>query len=221
MRRLAGKMELLRQRVLLEAQELVDRVPADEHWRLDVFMEPARQIAGELRQMAEPLAIQAAVPACTTAIFEGAQGVLLDEWRGFHPYTTWSTVTLAPCPGDDRGERSGGGLHAGCHPGLHDPSRRRAVADLEPRTGRQLSDPGNPTNAWQGTIRRGWLDLVLLRYAAETAGGPLDGLVIDCLDHLAERLAASLRGLPLPSGRGDRATAGFARTVAGCARATH
>ena len=22
------------------------------------------------------------------------QGVLLDEWRGFHPHTTWSTVTL-------------------------------------------------------------------------------------------------------------------------------
>ena len=44
--------------------------------------------------MAEPLALQAAVPAYTTAIFEGAQGVLLDEWRGFHPHTTWSTVTL-------------------------------------------------------------------------------------------------------------------------------
>ena len=24
-----------------------------------------------------------------------AQGVLLDEWRGFHPYTTWSTTTFA------------------------------------------------------------------------------------------------------------------------------
>lgn len=28
-------------------------------------------------------------------IFEGAQGVLLDEWHGFHPYTTWSTTTFA------------------------------------------------------------------------------------------------------------------------------
>jgi adenylosuccinate synthase len=26
-------------------------------------------------------------------IFEGAQGVLLDQWYGFHPYTTWSTTT--------------------------------------------------------------------------------------------------------------------------------
>ncbi|MEM9695891.1 MAG: adenylosuccinate synthetase, partial [Myxococcota bacterium] len=28
-------------------------------------------------------------------VFEGAQGVLLDEWRGFHPHTTWSTCTSA------------------------------------------------------------------------------------------------------------------------------
>jgi hypothetical protein len=27
-------------------------------------------------------------------VFEGAQGVLLDEWRGFHPHTTWSTCTF-------------------------------------------------------------------------------------------------------------------------------
>jgi len=54
-----------------------------------------------------------------------------------------------------------------------------------PELDAQLSDPGNPTNAWQGTIRRGWLDLVLLRYAAEAAGGPLDGLVVNCLDDVA------------------------------------
>ncbi len=27
-------------------------------------------------------------------IFEGAQGVLLDEAYGFHPHTTWSDTTL-------------------------------------------------------------------------------------------------------------------------------
>lgn len=26
-------------------------------------------------------------------IFEGSQGILLDEWHGFHPHTTWSTTT--------------------------------------------------------------------------------------------------------------------------------
>ena len=28
-------------------------------------------------------------------IFEGSQGVLLDEWYGFHPHTTWATTTNA------------------------------------------------------------------------------------------------------------------------------
>lgn len=28
-------------------------------------------------------------------VLEGAQGVLLDEWHGFHPFTTWSTTTFA------------------------------------------------------------------------------------------------------------------------------
>ncbi len=30
-----------------------------------------------------------------TVLFEGAQGVLLDEWRGFHPHTTWSSISTA------------------------------------------------------------------------------------------------------------------------------
>ena len=30
-----------------------------------------------------------------SVIFEAAQGVLLDEWVGFHPHTTWGTITLA------------------------------------------------------------------------------------------------------------------------------
>ena len=183
---LAGKLELLRQRALLEAQELVDRVPADEHWRLDVFMEPARQVAAELRQMAVPLAIEPALPACGTAIFEGAQGVLLDEWRGFHSYTTWSTVTLQPALAMI--EESG--AEEVCTLGVTRAYMTRHGAGPLPTWSRdldtKLSDPGNPANAWQGTLRRGWLDLLLLHYAAETAGGPLDGLVINCLDHLAD-----------------------------------
>jgi len=29
-------------------------------------------------------------------VFEGAQGVLLDEWRGFHPYTTLDMAARYP-----------------------------------------------------------------------------------------------------------------------------
>ena len=183
---LAGKLELLRQRVLLEAQELVNRVPTEEHWRLEVFMEPACQVAGELWQMAGPLSFQSAVPDYITAVFEGAQGVLLDEWRGFHPHTTWSTVTLHHALAIVEASEA----EEVCTLGITRAYMTRHGAGPLPTWSReldaQLSDPGNPTNAWQETIRRGWLDLMLLRYAAETAGGPLDGIVIDCLDHLAE-----------------------------------
>src|SRR5262249_39466522 len=48
----------------------------------------------------------------------------------------------------------------------------------------RLKDSGNPQNPWQGGIRFGWLDLVLLRYAAGVAGGQLDGVVVNGLDQL-------------------------------------
>jgi hypothetical protein len=53
-------------------------------------------VAESLIEVGHLLRLQESVPFTTgTAIFEGAQGVLLDEWHGFHPYTTWSTTTFA------------------------------------------------------------------------------------------------------------------------------
>jgi adenylosuccinate synthase len=183
---LVGKLELLRQRALIEAQEFIERVPADEQGRLEIFMEPVGPFVRELELLADPLELQATLPDFTKAIFEGAQGVLLDEWRGFHPYTTWSTVTLhhALAMIDKIG------VEELCILGLTRAYTTRHGAGplptFDPELDRRLSDPGNPANAWQGTLRRGWLDLVLLRYAAEAAGAPLDGLVVNHLDDLAE-----------------------------------
>ena len=110
--------------------------------------------------------MQANLPEYSTAIFEGAQGVLLDEWRGFHPYTTWSTVTLQHAldmVAESRADEV-------CMLGLTRAyTTRHGAGPLPTWTNdldRRLRDQGNPTNAWQGTIRNGWLDLVLLRYAA-------------------------------------------------------
>src|SRR5262249_44412878 len=49
----------------------------------------------------------------------------------------------------------------------------------------RLRDVGNPWNRWQGSLRCGWLDMPLLRYAAEVVG-PLDGVVVNHLDHVPE-----------------------------------
>lgn len=182
---LAGKLELLRQRVLLEAQDLVEHVPDDQRWRLELLTEPAGQIARQLWQMAAPLQFQAVVPEYTTAIFEGAQGVLLDEWRGFHPYTTWSTVTLQHALAMVEESQAEELCTLGVTRAYMTRHGAGPLPTWDPELDARLSDPGNPTNAWQGTIRRGWLDLVLLRYAAEAVGGPLDGLAVNCLDQLA------------------------------------
>ncbi len=193
---LAGKLELLRQRVLLEAQELVEHVPEDQRWRLELFMEPARQIARQLWQMAVPLQFQAVVPEYTTAIFEGAQGVLLDEWRGFHPYTTWSTVTLQHALAMVEESRADELCTLGVTRAYMTRHGAGPLPNWDPELDASPSAPGNPTKAWQGTIRRGWLDLVLLRYAAEAVGGPLDGLAVNCLDQLAgvsSKLCATYR----------------------------
>ena len=136
--------------------------------------------------MAAPLQFQAVVPDYTTAIFEGAQGVLLDEWRGFHPYTTWSTVTLQHALAMVEESEAEEFCTLGVTRAYMTRHGAGPLPTWDPELDARLSDPGNPTNAWQGTIRRGWFDLVLLQYALDAAGGPLDGLVINCLDHLAD-----------------------------------
>jgi len=126
-------------------------------------------------QVAEQLALDG------TTLFEGAQGVLLDESRGFHPHTTWSDVTPAAA------ERV---LAAA---GVREPlTRLGIVRAYATRHGAgplpthdaaldALAEPHNGDSGWQGRFRRGHPDAVLLRYALE-ATGPLDGLLVSHLD---------------------------------------
>lgn len=116
---------------------------------------PAELIHAELEQ-----------PGCV--LFEGAQGVLLDEWRGFHPHTTWSSIRTAAvdraaarfgiaAPIEHYGvlrsylTRHGNGPFPTCDEALED----------------QLPEPHNCGEGWQGRFRRGHPDAVLLRYALE------------------------------------------------------
>jgi adenylosuccinate synthase len=117
-------------------------------------------------------------------IFEGAQGALLDEWRGFHPFTTWSTTTLANA--DELLAEAG---HGGPTTRLgitRAYATRHGAGPLPSEDGamtRALPDARNGHNLWQQGFRVGPLDLVLLRYALAIAGG-LDYLAVTCLDRL-------------------------------------
>ncbi|WP_423225375.1 adenylosuccinate synthetase [Candidatus Amarolinea aalborgensis] len=117
-------------------------------------------------------------------IFEGAQGVLLDEWRGFHPHTTWSTTTLANA---DRllGEAGYGGrvVRLGITRAYATRHGAGPLVSEDAGLTAALPDAANGFGAWQRDFRVGWLDLVMLRYALDVAR-PLDALAVTCLDRL-------------------------------------
>ena len=146
---------------------------------------------------------------------------MLDEWRGFHPYTTWSTVTLHHA----RAMIEPMEIDELCILGLTRAYQTRHGAGPLPTFDRdldtRLSDPGNPANAWQGALRHGWLDLVLLCYAAEMAGAPLDGLVVNHLDEMASLKPKVCVGYRLPDGNEiDRLPAAAAPNLAAQERLT-
>jgi adenylosuccinate synthase len=131
---------------------------------------------------ASPEAIQRQLKQPGCVLFEGAQGVLLDEWRGFHPHTTWSSINTAAV------ERVAArfGIDATIeHFGvLRTYLTRHGVGPLPTRDeslDRVLPEPHNSGPGWQGGFRRGHPDAVLLRYAIE-AVGQLSGLFISHLD---------------------------------------
>jgi adenylosuccinate synthase len=116
----------------------------------------------------------------SAVVFEGAQGVLLDEWWGFHPHTTWSCCTAANAL--ELVTESGGAevMRVGV---LRSYAVRHGAGPLPTET--ETMGPGttehNVLNEWQGPVRYGWFDAVLARYALNVMGG-VDVLAMTHLD---------------------------------------
>jgi len=119
------------------------------------------------------------------SVFEGAQGVLLDEWHGFHPHTTWSTTVQ---------KNALELLRESCFDGeIETIGITRAYATRHGEGPFVTEDSAmrnaylgedNRKSVWQGNFREGFLDLVALRYAVECAEayGHLDSVVVTHLD---------------------------------------
>jgi len=145
-------------------------------------------------------------------VFEGAQGVLLDERHGFHPHTTWSSVTprnaralLGGRPAWVLGVTRTYQTRHGAGPL---PTEDAAVLERFP-------ERHNATGRYQGAWRAGHLDAVLLRHAVAACGG-VDALAVTHLDAQDLRVATSYR---TDGGAVTRLPAGPDRTafLAGCA----
>lgn len=117
-------------------------------------------------------------------IFEGAQGVLLDQDYGFHPHTTWSRTTfenaleLLDEAGFDSAEATRIGVtraYTTRHGAGPLPTEDPAI-EIEP-------DRDNVTNEFQQAFRVGAFDAVLARYAHQVVGR-LDEIVVTNLDKI-------------------------------------
>jgi len=154
--------------------EVEDVVDAYRRWARRAFIVPGDYLDGLLRR--NPL-----------VVFEGAQGVLLHEWYGFQPYTTWSDTTdrqartlLREADYDGRVTRLG---VIRAYATRHGPgpfvTEDGALTSL-------LPDVHNTVGEWQGAFRVGHLDLLVLRYALSVNEG-VDALAVTHLDQLPLR----------------------------------
>jgi adenylosuccinate synthase len=176
--------DIVRPRVLLRKLARLREQLASPRESLDPTPAP-EAVAAVYRAFADRVTLAAdghlaALLRTGPVVFEGAQGVLLDEWRGFHPYTTWSTTTFenAETLLDEAGEE-GNATRLGVtrtYQTRHGPG---PFPTEDPAL--ELAEPHNADGRWQGPFRRGHLDAVALGYANEVAGG-VDAVALTHLD---------------------------------------
>ncbi|NTW21938.1 adenylosuccinate synthetase [Candidatus Falkowbacteria bacterium] len=144
----------------------------------DVF-EAYASIASRLNISDQP-------PTSGTLVFEGAQGMLLDNTYGFHPHVAKSDVS----------PRAAVRLATKHWPG-HEIIRVGVLRAYATRHGagpfvtediilaEAIPDRHNSFGDWQGRFRVGWFDLVAASYAIEASGG-IDCLALTNLDRISD-----------------------------------
>ncbi len=149
---------------------------------IDVAVEAYSAIASAARIISAS-EVNSMLQRAGETLFEGAQGVLLDEDYGFHPHTTWSRTTpinamqILREAGITEDIRRIGVLRSymtrhGAGPLVTEQSELRAV----------LPEPHNLDTGSQGAFRVGVFDAVAARYAV--AAAKVDEIAITHVDAL-------------------------------------
>ncbi len=122
------------------------------------------------------------------AVVESSHGVLTDHYNGFHPHT--SAIRTLPCFTEAMLREAGYDGQI-VNIGVFRAYAIRHGAGPMPTANPMMAEcllPGShkEENRWQGKIRVGPIDLVLLRYAIDVCGGPsaFDGLAVTWFDQI-------------------------------------
>jgi len=147
-------------------------------------------------------------------VFEGAQGVLLDEEYGFFPHCTRSKTTFANAfklledADYDVEEATRLGV-------LRAYTTRHGAGPFPTEDPRQTcGEDHNKWGPWQQSFRTGHLDLLLVQYALDVIGG-VDELALTCLDHIVgeQKICIGYEGCPdheqFESGNGRKSFTGI------------
>jgi adenylosuccinate synthase len=129
-------------------------------------------------------------------VFEGAQGVLLDQDMGFNPYTTWSTTTFDNATAL-LGEAGFGGevVRMGVvrsYLTRHGPG---PFPTYDPSL--DLDEAENRFNPWQREFRAGAMDYALMRYALGVSGPDQIAMThLDAPEHVQRKVCVRHENLP-------------------------
>ena len=193
--RLAATLRLLWQVKIDQAEQLIAEVPP----ALPQLPQLCTLLADLQQPHRVPALVEAYLDICTqrgivladspppvqTAVFEGAQGVLLDRDHGLFPYVTPSRTTFVNAMALlDQWAPQAERLRVGV---VRAYATRHGAGPLPTEDATlktRLPDSHNGQDAWQGSFRLGWFDGLLTRHALAAVGG-VDALVVSCLDRLA------------------------------------
>ena len=171
-----------------EASKIVPNIGSEYTELFDIFRLDINQLASKLTNASMKFTVlntdgvRWLLNGESSIIFEGAQGILLDQHYGFRPY-----ITKSSCTNLNALEilREFGFTGKPYTLGITRTYITRHGAGPLPsenaELGSRLAEPHNSFNPWQESFRVGELDIPALRYAVECTNG-INGLAITHLD---------------------------------------
>ncbi len=185
---LTDKLQHIRQRKIESLQNELELSQRDKHILLsdEVFgkiVSLYREVAKKI-QIVDSSYLSDAL-SLGIVIFEGAQGLLLDQKFGFSPFVTKTNTTFAN--GENLLEEAGFTGEFKKIGVLRVYATRHGAGPLPTEDKlmlKYLPEPHNVFNPWQSDFRVGDFDAVLAEYALKSIGG-VDELALTCLDKIS------------------------------------